>query len=92
MSTPVFGVTGWKNSGKTTLATRLIEELTRRGLVVSTVKHAHHAFDIDKPGTDSHRHREAGASEVMIVSGKQTAFDYLLTPVTDSFRRAFRED
>jgi len=73
MSSPVFGVTGWKNSGKTTLATRLITELTGRGLVVSTVKHAHHAFDIDKPGTDSHRHREAGASEVMIVSGHRWA-------------------
>ena len=73
MSSPVFGVTGWKNSGKTTLATRLIGELTRRGLVVSTVKHAHHAFDIDKPGTDSHRHREAGASEVMIVSDHRWA-------------------
>ncbi len=73
MSSPVFGVTGWKNSGKTTLVTRLVSELTGRGLVVSTVKHAHHAFDIDKTGTDSHRHREAGASEVMIVSGNRWA-------------------
>ena len=71
--TPVFGVTGWKNSGKTTLVTRLVAEFTRRGLVVSTVKHAHHAFDIDKPDTDSFRHREAGASEVMIVSGHRWA-------------------
>ena len=64
MSSPVFGVTGWKNSGKTTLVTRLVSELAGRGFVVSTVKHAHHAFDIDKAGTDSHRHREAGAQEV----------------------------
>jgi molybdopterin-guanine dinucleotide biosynthesis protein B len=70
---PVFGVTGWKNSGKTTLLTRLVAEFTRRGLVVSTVKHAHHDFDIDKPATDSFRHREAGASEVMIVSGHRWA-------------------
>jgi molybdopterin-guanine dinucleotide biosynthesis protein B len=71
--TPVFGVTGWKNSGKTTLVTRLLAELTRRGYRVSTVKHAHHDFDIDKPATDSFRHREAGASEVMIVSGNRWA-------------------
>ena len=73
MSSPVFGVTGWKNSGKTTLVTRLVSELAGRGLVVSTVKHAHHAFDIDKAGTDSHRHRQAGAQEVMIVSGSRWA-------------------
>jgi len=70
---PVFGVTGWKNSGKTTLVTRLVAELTRRGFCVSTVKHAHHDFDIDKPSTDSFRHREAGAREVMIVSGNRWA-------------------
>jgi molybdopterin-guanine dinucleotide biosynthesis protein B len=73
VTTPVFGVTGWKNSGKTTLLTRLVGELTRRGYRVSTVKHAHHDFDIDKPATDSFRHREAGASEVMIVSGNRWA-------------------
>jgi molybdopterin-guanine dinucleotide biosynthesis protein B len=73
MPSPVFGVTGWKNSGKTTLVTRLVSELTRRGYNVSTVKHAHHAFDIDKPDTDSFRHREAGAHEVMIVSGHRWA-------------------
>jgi len=71
--TPVFGVTGWKNCGKTTLMERLVSELTRRGLVVSTVKHAHHAFDIDHAGTDSHRHRMAGAREVAIVSGHRWA-------------------
>ncbi len=73
MTNPVFGVTGWKNSGKTTLLTRLVAEFTRRGFRVSTVKHAHHDFDIDKPATDSFRHRRAGASEVMIVSGNRWA-------------------
>lgn len=71
--TPVFGVTGWKNSGKTTLVTRLIAEFVGRGLRVNSVKHAHHAFDIDVPGTDSFRHREAGATEVALVSGTRWA-------------------
>jgi molybdopterin-guanine dinucleotide biosynthesis protein B len=69
----VFGITGWKNSGKTGLTERLVTELTRRGWKVSTVKHAHHDFDIDKEGTDSFRHRKAGASEVAIVSGRRWA-------------------
>ena len=69
----IFGVTGWKNSGKTTLMVRLVAELTRRGWRVSTVKHAHHSFDVDRQGTDSRRHREAGASEVAIVSGHRWA-------------------
>lgn len=69
----VIGVTGWKNSGKTTLTEKLVAEFVSRGLRVSTVKHAHHAFDIDRPGTDSHRHREAGAGEVAIVSGNRWA-------------------
>ena len=73
MKAPVFGVTGWKNSGKTTLVARLVAEFVRRGYRVSTAKHAHHAFDIDKPDTDSFRHREAGASEVVIVSGYRWA-------------------
>ena len=67
MTQRVIGITGWKNSGKTTLTERLVAEFVARGLKVSTVKHAHHAFDIDQPGTDSHRHREAGAGEVAIV-------------------------
>lgn len=71
--TPVFGVTGWKNAGKTTLVTRLIAEFRRRGYRVSSIKHAHHAFDIDVPGTDSFRHREAGATEVAVVSGARWA-------------------
>ncbi|KQY20842.1 molybdopterin-guanine dinucleotide biosynthesis protein B [Rhizobium sp. Root483D2] len=69
----VFGIAGWKNSGKTGLAVRLVTELTRRGYRVSTVKHAHHDFDIDKVGADSFRHREAGAHEVTIVSGTRYA-------------------
>lgn len=70
---PAFGISGWKNSGKTGLTVRLVEELTARGYRVSTIKHAHHDFDIDKPGADSYRHREAGAQEVAIVSGTRFA-------------------
>jgi molybdopterin-guanine dinucleotide biosynthesis protein B len=69
----VLGVTGWKNSGKTTLVEALVRELTGRGWRVATVKHAHHDFDIDKEGTDSFRHRKAGASEVAIVSARRWA-------------------
>jgi molybdopterin-guanine dinucleotide biosynthesis protein B len=73
MTTPVLGVTGWKNSGKTTLVEALVRELTGRGWKVATVKHAHHDFDIDREGTDSFRHRKAGAGEVAIVSGRRWA-------------------
>jgi len=69
----IFGITGWKNSGKTTLTEKLVTELVRRGWTVSTVKHAHHEFDIDKPGADSFRHRQAGATEVAVVSGVRWA-------------------
>lgn len=69
----VFGFAGWSGSGKTTLVTRLLPELTRHGITVSTVKHAHHSFDLDQPGKDSWRHREAGASEVMISSARRWA-------------------
>lgn len=68
MTQKIFGITGWKNAGKTTLTERLVTELCRRGFSISTIKHAHHSFDIDQQGTDSHRHREAGACEVAIVS------------------------
>lgn len=64
----VFGVTGWKNAGKTTLMERLVAEIARRGLSVSTLKHAHHGFDMDQQGKDSFRHREAGAREVLVAS------------------------
>jgi len=73
MTPPIFGVVGWKNSGKTTLVSRLIAELTRRGFKVAAVKHAHHGFDVDQPGRDSYRFREAGAREVAVVSGRRVA-------------------
>ena len=67
----IYGVTGWKNSGKTGLMERLVGEIINRGLSVSTVKHAHHDFDVDQPGKDSHRHRQAGAKEVLLSSRKR---------------------
>ena len=73
MRPKIFGIAGWKNSGKTGLAVRLVSELVARGYRVSTVKHAHHDFDIDKVGADSFRHRQAGAHEVTIVSGTRFA-------------------
>jgi molybdopterin-guanine dinucleotide biosynthesis protein B len=69
----VFGLAGWSGSGKTTLLTALIPELVSRGITVSTLKHAHHAFDVDQPGKDSWRHRQAGAREVMISSQNRWA-------------------
>ena len=69
----VFGLAGWSGSGKTTLLTKLIPELVARGITVSTIKHAHHEFDIDKPGKDSWLHRQAGASEVMVASSRRFA-------------------
>ncbi|AYG59373.1 molybdopterin-guanine dinucleotide biosynthesis protein B [Rhizobium jaguaris] len=69
----IFGIAGWKNSGKTGLTVRLVTEFTRRGYRISTIKHAHHDFDIDKVGADSFRHREAGAHEVTIVSSTRYA-------------------
>ncbi|MFT4003652.1 MAG: molybdopterin-guanine dinucleotide biosynthesis protein B [Rhizobium sp.] len=69
----IFGIAGWKNSGKTGLAVRLVTEFTARGYRISTIKHAHHDFDIDKVGADSFRHRQAGAHEVTIVSGTRYA-------------------
>ena len=77
----VYGVVGWKNSGKTGLMERLVSEITGRGLTVSTVKHAHHTFDVDQPGKDSHRHRVAGASEVLLSSAKRVA---LMTELRDA--------
>jgi len=69
----VFGIAGWSGSGKTTLLERLIPQLTARGLKVSVVKHAHHGFDIDRPGKDSFRHREAGAIEVLLACNDRWA-------------------
>jgi molybdopterin-guanine dinucleotide biosynthesis adapter protein len=69
----VIGLAGWSGAGKTTLLTRLIPHLIGEGLRVSTIKHAHHGFDLDKPGKDSWAHREAGASEVLVASGRRWA-------------------
>ena len=69
----VAGIVGWHNSGKTTLVVALVQELTARGHRVSTIKHAHHEFDVDTPGKDSWLHRDAGATEVMVGSGKRWA-------------------
>lgn len=69
----VFGLAGWSGSGKTTLLVRLIPALVARGISVSTIKHAHHGFDVDRPGKDSHAHREAGAREVLVSSANRFA-------------------
>jgi molybdopterin-guanine dinucleotide biosynthesis protein B len=69
----VIGIAGWSGAGKTTLLTRVIPCLTARGLRVSTIKHAHHEFDIDQPGKDSHTHRQAGATEVLVSSANRFA-------------------
>ena len=69
----LIGLAGWSGSGKTTLLGKLIPELTGRGLRVSTIKHAHHRFDVDQPGKDSYLHREAGATEVMVSSANRWA-------------------
>jgi molybdopterin-guanine dinucleotide biosynthesis adapter protein len=69
----VFGVVGWKNNGKTTLVERLVANLTAAGYRVSTVKHAHHEVDLDQPGKDTWRHREAGAREVVLATARRWA-------------------
>lgn len=71
--TPTICVSGWKKSGKTTLTVRLIEEFTRRGYKVGSVKHAHHEFQIDDIQTDSARHRQAGSAEIAVIGGKRWA-------------------
>jgi molybdopterin-guanine dinucleotide biosynthesis protein B len=69
----IFGLAGWSGSGKTTLLAALVPEFVARGMTVSTIKHAHHEFDIDRPGKDSWRHRQAGAHEVMVASSRRWA-------------------
>lgn len=69
----IYGVTGWKNAGKTGLMERLVAEMVDRGLRVSTLKHAHHDTEVDYPGTDSFRHRQAGATEVVLSSPRRWA-------------------
>jgi molybdopterin-guanine dinucleotide biosynthesis protein MobB len=79
----IFGITGWKNSGKTTLTERLVSHFAARGLRVATVKHAHHSFDIDHEGTDSWRHRHAGSVETAIVSSARWAIVHELRGATE---------
>ncbi len=79
----VIGITGWSGAGKTTLLAKLIPALIATGCRVSTLKHAHHAFDIDMPGKDSHTHREAGATEVLVSSGKRFALMHELRGKTE---------
>jgi molybdopterin-guanine dinucleotide biosynthesis adapter protein len=69
----LIGFAGWSGAGKTTLIVKLIPELNRRGLSVSTIKHAHHNFDLDQPGKDSYEHRAAGAAEVLVASANRVA-------------------
>lgn len=69
----VIGIVGWKNCGKTTLASALIRELSNRDLKVNSIKHAHHGVDVDQQGTDSYRHRDAGAQEVILAGGRRFA-------------------
>ncbi len=67
----IFGFAGWSGSGKTTLIEKLIPRFVQRGLKVSLIKHAHHTFDVDHPGKDSYRHRQAGASEILVTSSRR---------------------
>src|SRR5262249_50377293 len=84
----VIGLAGWSGSGKTTLLTRLIPRLVARGLCVSTVKHAHHSFDVDQPGKDSHAHRAAGATEVLVGAQSRWA---LVHELRDAAEPSLRE-
>jgi len=79
----ILGIAGYSGSGKTTLLEKVIPLLHRHGLCVSVIKHAHHDFDIDRPGKDSFRHREAGAHEVMIASGHRWALMHELRQETE---------
>lgn len=88
MKQKVFGISGWKNSGKTTLTSALIRELSARGYRVSSVKHAHHNVDVDQEGTDSYKHRAAGASEVMLASSKRFALMHEIAEEDGEFELA----
>jgi molybdopterin-guanine dinucleotide biosynthesis protein B len=79
----ILGLGGWSGAGKTTLLSRLIPELTRRGVTVSTMKHAHHGFDVDQPGKDSYVHRQAGATEVLVASEKRWALMHEMRPANE---------
>lgn len=93
----IFGVVGWKNAGKTGLMERLVTEISRRGFRVSSIKHAHHTFDVDQPGKDSYRHRAAGAIEVLLSSRKRWALmheseDQAEPPLSDLLGRLMPVD
>jgi molybdopterin-guanine dinucleotide biosynthesis protein B len=97
MTTPVLAIVGWKNSGKTTLAVKLVAELTRRGFNVASVKHAHHDADVDQEGTDSFRLRAAGAREVALVTARRWVIMHELDgdpepPLTETLARLSRAD
>lgn len=79
----ILGIAGWSGAGKTTLLAKLIPELTARGIRVSTMKHAHHGFDVDTPGKDSYIHRAVGATEVMVASSKRWALMHELREATE---------
>ncbi|WP_299503862.1 molybdopterin-guanine dinucleotide biosynthesis protein B [uncultured Roseobacter sp.] len=79
----LYGIVGWKNAGKTGLMERLVSEICSRGYSVSTVKHAHHVFDVDQPGKDSYRHRQAGATEVLLASAKRFALMHELREASE---------
>jgi molybdopterin-guanine dinucleotide biosynthesis adapter protein len=85
-----LGIVGWSGSGKTTLLTALLPLLRARGLTVSTVKHTHHGFDMDRPGKDTFRHREAGAHEVLVASGTRWALLHELTGAEPSLPTLLR--
>ena len=79
----VYGIVGWKNSGKTGLIERLVADIVSRGLSVSTIKHAHHTFDVDYPEKDRYRHRVAGACEVLLASSKRFALIHEIGEATE---------
>lgn len=79
----VIGLAGWSGSGKTTLLTKVIPRIVARGLTASTLKHAHHAFDVDQPGKDSHSHRLAGATEVLVGAASRWALVHELRDETE---------
>lgn len=88
----VFGFAGWSGSGKTTLIERLVPRFVAQGLVVSLIKHAHHEFDVDQPGKDSYRHRQAGCNEVLVTSAVRWALMHELQgrrelALSDALRR-----
>ena len=84
----VFGIVGWKNSGKTGLLERLVNDISNRGFAVSTMKHAHHNFDVDQKGKDSFRHRKAGAHQVFLSSDARWV---LMTELRESLKLTMEE-